>query len=363
MKKTIIILILSIAVAAIAFFTVKNEKNATISNDFLLYDTSFVEQIFMVDKRNQQVTLTKKNNIWYVNNDLEAIGKNVDIILSTLMHIEIRRPVSHSARNSYVKKLATNSTKVEIYENKPLFNIFGLALFAKLRKTKVFYVGPPTKDFRGTVMKMEDSDELLITYLPSFNGYLTERFSANYGDWISHNIYKLPIKSIKSIRMEFRNMPNQSYEINNIGNRSFDIISLFNNQKVDSYDTTRMLEQLASFRTINYETVLDDMPQSRLDSILAKEPYQTLSVTTIDNNQKTIRMYRRPNYTGKPDFNGNYIDYDVDRMYAFVDGIKDPVTVQYFVFDNITRHLDFLLGKDVYGKATLETIPFQQKKK
>ena len=355
-KKTIFILLFSIIAIVFAIFSLKNEKSGTIENDFIIYDTSRVEQIFMVNKRDQQVVLSRKNNIWYVNGDDYAIGQNVDILLSTLMYIEVKTPVSRSARASYISKMATNSTKVEIYENAPLFSIFGIDILKSLRKTKVFYVGPPTRDFKGTVMKMEDSDELYVTYLPGFNGYLTERFSANYADWLNHNVFKLAIKSINKVKVEFHENPNQSYEINNIGNKSFDIISLSTNEKIQKYDTIRLLEELAYFRNVNFETLLDNMTDKRVDSLKTSTPYITLSVTNIAQQTTTVRMYRRKNFTNKPDFDGKMFPYDVDRMYAIIDDFDYVVTVQYFVFDNITRPLDFLLGKDIYGTKSLELL-------
>ena len=355
-RKTLLTIIISISIVIFAVYSLMNKKSGTISNDFLLYDTSQVVEIFMVDKQNNSIKLSKKNNIWLLNDNEPAIGPNVDILLRTLTLIEIKAPVSKSARNSYISSMATNSTKVEIYENAPLFTIFGAELFNKKRKTKVFYVGRPTPNYKGTVMKMADSDDLYITYIPGFNGYLTERFSANYADWINHNVFKLPIKSINTVKVEFGQEPSQSYVIKSIGNRSFNLISLYNNQKVPSYDTTRVLELLASFRNVNFETLLDDMKKTTIDSLNSLTPYITLSVTNIAQQTITTKLYRRNNFSNKPDFKGTIYEYDVDRMYAFIDGFKHPVTVQYFVFDNITRPFDFLIGKNVYGEQSLELL-------
>ena len=355
-RKTILLLIISIIIAAAAIFSLNNSKSGTITNDFLLYDTASVVQIFMANKQGDKVNLTKNNNIWYLDNGEIAIGQNVEILLNTLTLIEVKAPISKSGRSNYVSMLATKSTKVEIYEESPLFRILGLDIFTKKRKTKVFYVGTPTQNFKGTVMKMEDSEELYVTYIPGFNGYLTERFSANYSDWLNHSIFKLPIKSINKVSVKFGKNPEQSYTINSIGNRNYDLIHSADNNKIHNYDTTRVLEMLASFRNINFESLLDDMSQKRQDSLLALKPYITLSVTDVAQQTKNIKLYRRKNFTDKPDFKGDIYDYDVDRMYAFIDGFEHPLTVQYFVFDNITRPFDFLMGKNVYGTSSLNLL-------
>ncbi len=343
-KNNIIILAISTILIALAYFTISNKRNSTLENDFLLSDTSNVEKIFLVNKKNEQTTLTKKEGKWFLPNNEEAIQENVKIILKTLMMIDIRQPVSNASFNTIVKQLATHSTKVEIYQRKYAINFLGIKAFPHLKKTKAFYVGSPTRDYKGTIMKMEDSDDIYITYIPGFNGYLSERFSASYADWVNHIIYKTPLRSIVKVRIEFGKSPEQSYEIQNVGNRKYDVISLLNNSKQTNYDTLRLLEELASFRSINFETMLDNLSQDKIDSLEKIVPLRTISLTTIDQKTKTIRMWHRPNFSKKPDFNGKLFPYDMDRMYAIVDGLKSPVTVQFFVMDNVSRPLDFILG-------------------
>ena len=343
-KRTIYIIIITLLISALAIFTIMKKGGGYIYNDFLISDTSTVEKIFMVNKKSEQLTLSKKEGNWVLKDGELAIGENVNILLKTLMYIDIRRPVSKSSYNTVVKQLATNSVKVEIYQKAPLFTFLGIKAFVKTRKTKEFYVGSPTRDYKGTIMKMGDSEDIYITYLPGFKGYLTERFSANYSDWVNHNIFKIPIRSIVKVKVEFGQEPTQSYEIENIGNRNFNLISMHNGIQVANYDTLRLLETLSSFRSINFETLLDKMPQKRIDSLSNSIPYRSVSVTTIDQRVIRLRMYQRPNFDQKPDFKGNVFKHDMDRMYALVDGFAHPVTVQYFVVDKITRPLSFLLG-------------------
>jgi len=353
-NKTKISIAISFGIIILAIVTLLNQKNSTINNDFLLSDTSRVVKIFMVNKQNESITLSKKGKDWLINEKEKAITENVNIILKTLMYIEIRQPVSRNSYNTMIKQLATNSVKVEIYEDSYIIDFGGIQLFPKVKKTKVFYVGSPTRNYKGTIMMMEGSDDIYVTYLPGFNGYLTERFSANYADWINHNIFKIPIRSILKVRVEFGDKPMQSYEIQNVGNRKFDVISLHTNMPLQSYDTTRVLEELASFRSINFEALLDGMPKRTLDSLVNSTPLRTVTLTTIDQQQVRIRMYHRPNFNDKVDFNGKHFPYDMDRMYALIDNIKHPVTVQFFVVDNITRTLDYLVGKEKRKTENME---------
>jgi hypothetical protein len=339
--KTILITLLSLGLLAFAIFMVKNQKSSTELNEFVVADTSIVEQIYIANKNNDNVKLTKKEGIWYVNEKEAAIGESVRVILKTMLLIEIKRPVAKSAYENSIKNLATSGIKVEIYQRLPLISLGSLKLFYRLTKSKVFYVGNPTQDLMGTLLKSEKSDEVYVTYLPGFNGYLTERFSPYAADWISHNIFNYSIKNIQTVTVEFGQDSSQAYKLLNDGSQNFKLYSLSNDLEIKDYDTIRVLESMASFRNVNYELLLDNVPQERQDSILSLIPYRKVTVTTKDLQTKTLRMYLRPNYGQVPDLNGKLFPYDVDRMYAYVDGIAMPLLVQYFVVDNITRPLAF----------------------
>jgi hypothetical protein len=344
-KKNIISIIVSIAIIGFAIITIQKQSNSTIKNEFTIGDTSKISKIFLVNKQNQSVTLTKKANRWLMENGDEAISENVKTILKTMMYVEIRQPVSKSAYNTIIKQLATNSVKVEFFENTYYVDIFGIKLFPRVKKSKVIYVGSPTRNYRGTIMMIEGSNDIYVTYIPGFNGYLTERFSANTADWVNHRIFKIPIRSMVKVKVDFGLKPQQSYEIENIGNRKFNLISTKEKTTL-AYDTTRVLEMLSAFKSINFEAILDQMPQKTLDSLENAIPIRTVTVTTIDQHIVRIRMYHRPNFTNKTDFDGKYFPYDMDRMYALIDNYNYPVTVQFFVVDPISRTLDFLLGKE-----------------
>lgn len=340
-------IITALLVLIFAVYSVTNFKDATFENEFVLYDTATVTRIFMVDKQNNSVELNKKGADWYLPENQKAINENVVEILKTLMQIEIKYEIPKSARKSTIKRLAGNNTKVEIYQNEPLFTVFGIDFFTKQRLTKVFFVGGPTMDSKGTLMKMDKSDKIYITFIPGFNGYLSERFSAKIADWKSHEIFNYTISQIGKVKVEFPETPSESYLIENINNTSFRLSSLMDNMPVNNYDTIRLLELLVSFNKVNYEAYLDNLPAERIDSLLKTSPFKIVTVTNKMGESKVLRLYRRFNIDAILDMNGEYFPYDVDRMYGFVSGIKAPVSVQYFVADNFTRTLGFLKGEEV----------------
>lgn len=342
-SKNIIILALSIMAILYAINLLTEKNNTTFKNPFVVNDTASVQRIFMADKQNSSVDLKRDGNRWVLNGNEKPIQENVQIILKTLLSIEIKNPIAKSAYNNAVTQLATNSVKVEIYQTKYRINFAGIKLFKHLEKTHVFYVGGPTANNMGTVMKADGEDNIYVTYIPGFRGYLTERFKAKRADWLSHEVFSYNIMDMNKVRVEFPRKAYESYEIINNGDRSFKLVQLINNKELAQFDTLRVLEELAAFTKINYEQLLDNMDDKALDSIQQTLPVRIVTVETKLGAKRKLSMYYRPNFDNKEDMNGKLFVHDVDRLYGFIDKNKEPVTVQYFVIDNISRPLSFLV--------------------
>lgn len=345
--------IAAVALVLLAFYFVFNHRNSTFDNEFIMADTVAITKIFIADKANNSVTITKKNGQWFVNDSVLAISDNVNIILETMMQIEIKHPISKSSYETNVRRMASTSTKVEIYETLPVFDYFGIRFWYRETATRVFYVGGATQDNTGTMMKMEDSKDIFITYIPGFNGYLTERFSPKIADWKSHEVFRLSIPQIDIVRIEFPSKPEQSYQIRNIDNRTFSLSSLVPFQEISGFDTTRLLELMGSFLKINYETYLDDMNPNRIDSLKNSMPLTRITVKTKLGKTQVLTLYNRQNVDELLDVNGKPFPFDVDRMYAFSSEDRTPFLMQFFVMDNVTRTLSFLKGEGNYHKVDL----------
>jgi hypothetical protein len=334
------------------------QNNSTIENHFVIYDTATVQRIFLADKQNNTIDLQRKNGVWTLNGTEKPIIDNINIILKTLHSIEVLNPVAKSAYNNGITQLASNSVKVEIYQTKYRIDFAGIKLFKHIAKTKVFYVGGPTANNMGTLMKSDDDDELYITHIPGFRGYLTERFKAKTSEWLSHEVFSYTIMDIQKLRVEFPQKPQESYEIINEGGRTFKLIQLMNSHEVTPFDTLRVLEELASFSKVNYEMLYDNISETRIDSIKQVLPARIVTVTTKLGKKKALSMYYRPNFDKREDMNGKLFEHDMDRMYAFIDDKRDAVSVQFFVIDNISRPLSFLVNSKIH--IALEAKPAEK---
>ncbi len=346
MKKNKNILILLIVLLIVAFGIWLTNSTNTFQksrSDFKLEDSASVSKIFMSDKNNNSLTLKKVGHSqWMVNDKYPAQKFNIDLLLKTMVDIEVSFPVAKAAHNSIIKELAANSVKVEIYQVRPLLEIFGVRLWSRERLTKVYYVGGATPDNQGSFMLMEGSSEPYVVYLPGFRGFVSPRYSPFEKYWRDYNVFRVQIPDIVSVRVESPAIPEFSFEVTNRGDNTFKLTGLKDNQEV-RYDTLKMLNFLSGFRNLSFEALINDMDPPKKDSILASTPFLIVTVKDKSGVAKTLKAFHKKGPEGQTDMEGRPMPYDLDRLYALVNDGRDFTLIQYYNFDKILRPLPFFL--------------------
>jgi len=355
MKKNRKFIIAVIVLGVIAIALVLTNSKSTFKrelSDFAVDDTSNVTKIFMSDKNNNNLTLTRvQPGKWLVSNKYPGSKANIELLLGTMLGLQVKETVPKAALEYVIKDLAAISVKVEIYQWKYRINFFDVVrLFPHEKLTKVYYVGGPIQSNRGSYMIMEHSSVPFVVYLPGLRGFVTPIYSPIEKYWRDYSIFKKSIQQIESVRMEFPSDPENSFEIKKDANMNMQFISLDDNQPVPLFDTLKVMNFLASFRNINFEALLNDLEPRRKDSILAMTPYCIISLTDISRSTQSIKIYRKGAFPGEMDDFGTPAPYDLDRLYALVNDGKDFTLIQYFVFDKILRPKSFFLKQQELKK-------------
>ncbi len=301
----------------------KNTLNEELSQ-FKVLDTASVDKIFMADKSNRKVLLTKENGKWKVDQQFEARPDIISDLMNVLARVEVKQFVPKTAVSNTLKSLAVNSTKVEIYQ--------------KGKLTKVFYVGGPTQDHYGTYMLLEGSTVPFICYIPGFRGYLTPYFIPFAEEWRDKTIFSYHINQIKSVQVDFVRAPEQSYRIEH-NNGQFAIRLLKDNQLLPSVDTLQVKDYMKLFKVVGFESFLN-VNKARLDSVTTKYGLYKVTVTQTDGSSTFVDLYQIPLPPGTINVFGDEERIDVDRMYGLING-KMLVLCQYFTFDPITVPVTF----------------------
>ena len=347
MKKNRSIFIAFILLALVALVLWLSQSSTTFrrsSSDFKLNDSSSVTRIFMADKNNNSVTLTRKApDKWLVNEKYPAQNQSIGLLLKTMVGLEVQQPVAKAAHNTIVKELAVNAVKVEVYQQVFRIDLFGIRMFPHEKLTKVYYVGGATQSNLGCFMLMQDSSEPFVVYLPGFRGFVSPRYSPIEKYWRNYIVFRKNIPEIAKVRVEIPATPEYSYEVRNNGQNKFILVSLKDQAEVKNYDTLKLLNFLSGFRSLAYEALLNDMDKLRKDSILRSRPFITITLTDTSGVSKTITTFHKKGPDGQTDPKGAPLPYDLDRLYASVNDGKDFTIIQYFTFDKVLRPLPFFM--------------------
>ncbi len=341
MNKNKIVLVIMVVLITIALSFVLTEKNSTLfgsNSNFAVRDTANIVKIYMADKNNQSVLFERGEKGWILNGTGVAHKKNVEMLLNTLKSLDVKYPVPEKAHDNVIKVMAGNSIKVEVYKNDYRIHLGQLKLFPYVNKARTYFVGGATQDNQGTYMLMEGAERAFVVTMPGFRGFVAARFTTNPKDWLSHEIFRIPYNRIAEVKIESPVQTNKNYQIRKL-EEGYEIMSLDNRQILGSYDTVALYTFLDAFKNINYESLLDDMPEKKVDSILNSEPVYVISVKETNGEEHQVKTYRMYSRYDQEEIYGFKPEYDLDRMYAWDN--HQMMMIQYFVFDKITRPVDF----------------------
>ena len=333
MKKNRYYLLAVIILTIVVVLLFLNNSTSTFhktSSDFAVDDTSNITKIFMSDKNNNMLTLTRQlpGFSWIVNGQYPGQKFNINLLMGTMLNIAVKQPVPVAAHNTVIRQLATSSVKVEVYQWVYRIDLLGIRWFPHEKLTKVYYVGGATQDNHGSFMLMEHSTEPFVTYLPGLRGFVSPIYMPIEKYWRDYTVFKKEMNEIRSVTVAFREIPDQSYEI--IRSRAgLRFKSLADNQDIFDYDTLKILGFLSSFRNLNFEALMNDMEKHRKDSVLSTQPFVEITVMDTSNVAHHVKIFHKGTAPGQTDYQGKPLLYDLDRAYALVNQDRDFVLLQF----------------------------------
>ncbi|MDD4576085.1 MAG: hypothetical protein PHI36_06620 [Bacteroidales bacterium] len=351
MKKRNIQLLLGVLLLGlIALFLVMfNSKSGTLkgaNKNFAINDTASVTKIFLADKLDNQVLLTKNSDgIWMVNETHIANSDNINLLLFTMEHLAVWAPIPKSAHDNIIKRLAVVSTKVEIYQKKYFIDFWGIKLFEREILTKTYFVGDPTMTSDGNTMLLEGASQAFIVYLPGFRGFVSPRYSPYESDWRDHTVFKTRLPQIQEIKHENILEPEESFLVTKSGSRTFQLTHLASGKIVPDYDTVTVFDHVSAFRSIKYEAIAKNLNQNYLDS-LSFYHFYTLTLTDVDGKVTVAKMYHQPELLitdYKKTTEEIEESHNLDKFYLKLNDEPQLYVAQFFVFDRLIQPLSFYL--------------------
>jgi len=357
MKRQKMYLLVACILALLSIFVILNKQGLfnksmnpkNLTSLFAIKDTSTITKIFMADMYGEKVLLSKTNKGWVVNNNKSGDEEKIQTLLQTMLSMRVSQPVSKSARGSVIERIAISSTKVDVYETKPLFMLFKIPFFKKERLIKTFFMGDATQNSLGSYAFLEGFSTPCILYKPGFRGYISPIFSPRVIDWYSPIIFETKLTRIQNFSSIDLIDSENSFFVEKAGPRTFNMYDAKKNP-ILNYDTTLLINMLSEFRVRYYEQFLPDIEKSKKDSILNFNLFKIISVTDVEEQTTTMKLYHMIEigdlYIDNKLVEENYLDYNKDRCYAtFNDNIDEIYVIQFFHFDRQIQPLSYYLKK------------------
>ncbi len=342
MKRNNLILLIILAAVGLILagkFLLDNKKSTGKwqADDFAVQDTSTITKIFLSDKTGAAALLEKSAGDWMINGKYKAFNPAVDVLLMTLLRIQIKIEVPDPAYNNVVKELASLGIRTEVYEGDDLI--------------KSFYIGGSTNDSRGTYAIMEEdgevADQPFIVYVPGQEGFLTPRFFLNEEAWRDRTVFDFDVKDFKAVAVDYPQFPEHAYRIEVNGDQ-FDLRGKedFHSEDTRQPDALLISQYLSNFQNITFEAF--DNTNSKRDSIASSTPFCSIYISTSTNGESEIMLWHFP--VGERtkvqfDLEGNALPFDPDRYYALVNGAKDFVIAQHVIFARLMMVYDYFLTR------------------
>lgn len=331
MKKYLLFIIIIIVLAAMAIWFVKNQSPERINlreGNFALGDRTSITKIILDDTEKKHIELDKTDEGWQVNNKFEARAELIQRILDVITRIQSLAPVPQNAHDNVVRDLMTHHIKVQVFTNGE-------------SAARIYYVGGPTNDSKGTYMLLELNGKMAsrahIVFLPGYRGYLTPLFNTDEEQWRSKLLFNYTRANIRSLSVTYPGTDKNSFQIKRVAEDSFSVNPIDEKFRInETYEQKYVRQYLDFYSSVSIEAF--DNSYSKKDSMNSTLPYCYITITDKDNTVLKTKLYRMPiskRSKSQYDYSGMELTYDVDRFYASFD--KDFAIVQYYVFGKLLR--------------------------
>ena len=331
MNRNRILLISSVIVLAFVAYLVisansdnKNKNYDFSFREFAVEEVDNIDKILLFNRNGEQVKLSRKNNLWYVNDKYLANTTSVANLLSAIKNVRIDYVPPDAAVENIMKSLMYNAIKVELYDknNEPV---------------KKYYVGESPENSIGTYYLMEGSSSPLILSLPGFKGNLRVRFAYTQDEWRDRTVYSVKSGDIEEVSMKYFFDKENSFLLKRsaddfVMETAFENIGHSNLKVSNDFARTYLL----GFESKGCEYIANDIEGK--EDILSRLPIVEIGLKLKNNKAKKLEIFMIPNLDQEVDEEQRGIDkYLNQRVLRYIarDENGDLFLIQYEVFKDL----------------------------
>ena len=281
MKKNLVLLILVVILAALAYFFIGIKGDASSSIDvsdraFTVENIDDVHKIFVARRGVEEVTLTRNGESWLVNGKYKAKAGAMRGVLSVLKNARIQFIPSRNATENIVRGIGTVGIKVEAYDKNN-------------KKLTSYYIGGNTPDERGSYFLMENAAQPYVMELPNEVSVLREKFHRTFEEWRDYGVFEEDESKFKSVSVEYPKQKKHSFTITAAG--KYEVLPFHASAPKINKEVNQKLVQnyLKDYRFVHAEYIENKHP--RRDSINTLVPFCNISIEYQDGGKKSIRLW------------------------------------------------------------------------
>jgi hypothetical protein len=329
-KNTLILLVIIVAVLG-TYLLLKKDTNSTIRRDLVDFGIENTDNITKIritkkDEAGAVILEKKAEDYWMLNDTWDANIDNVALMLKTLNKMEVKSPVAKAGENVVLNYMAVSGKKIEIFEGNNLL--------------KTIYFGTTSTDDLGTYAMLEGAKAPYVLHIPGFQGYLNTRFSHVKQDWRSKIIYSIESEEINRASVKWTEKPEQSFTIINKEEDPFIQDNTGKKASNKEVNLNKIRSYLNHFEMVPFTVFAQNVTQGIADSISKTNPFCVVEVEDKKGALKIVRIFYKPlekNTYNKFDDDGNPLDHEVEKYYAFIDQSTEILIIQDATFSKLMK--------------------------
>ncbi len=319
MNRTLILLIAVLVLGGAAWYVVSSQDNnnsvSDRSNDrqFAYENFEDVERIFIADRRNHQVNLTRGGITGWLADGKPANDNVLKNLIAVLKNMDIRTLPTRKAIPNMVKALAAEGIRVQLFDDDG-------------NELRDYYIGGATHDELGTFAIMDGSENPYVVHLPNFTGNIRTRFNHWGDEWRDRIYFRVDPDKVESFSIDYPKQQSESFQVTKEGSK-FKAEALYGGRpaiEVPRGVVERALSLYEKYYVSRYENT-DEESIAAAKQIL---PFAIITIKEEGKPEQTMKVYPRyqnqtfvnDSKTGETIVNGG-----LDAFNAFINNDEDWV--------------------------------------
>jgi hypothetical protein len=339
MKKLMILFVLLIGLAAIAYFLKPHNEGPKTSMDTSDRNFAFPDDqmsMVTVQPKGQPMKTFKrgKGGIWTLNDKYTVSQFTLPQITKTLANISVQNIPSRGETKTILNDIAKVGIQIKIYD------LDG-------KEVRSFQIGLESYDESGTAFLMDGSTQPFNMFLKGLNGDVRTRFTQKVDRYRDREMFQYKSEDITEVSVNYHKDQKSSFKLTVDGSDyNVEPLSQFLEPTTKPVSKERVKAYLGGFSRIYAEDF--DNENIRLDSIRALVPFATVTVKDVKGSVNSIDFIPFKDIITR---NSNTRDINqakkIERFFInkTTDGNYDFMVAQNRLAQPVFRGYDYFYGK------------------